>query len=281
MRYFRIKFNQSIFRFKNNSPFISGDSIASLCDYVAYGRNKIDGLNLDKIRAAKSIFIPGEKLTEFLELAGEHVNARTLVTGNSDQNFIEPVELPSSVSLWLCQNSAISNLKEVRTLPIGIENLRLGRSGLPKYFKPHRGTASINRVLVPPMSPTNIIRLPTIFEAMKRPDVFEVRRTLLAEREYFSMTRDFRFIFCCEGNGFENHRIWETLYQGSFPVMFNSLWSNSLKYLRLPILYIDSLDEINANLLQEFADKNSNFTPNTLETLWIPYWKNIIKQGSL
>ena len=273
--------NQSIFRFKNNSPFISGDSIASLCDYVAYGRKKTDRLDLDKIRAAKSIFIPGEKFTEFLELAGEHVNARTLVTGNSDQNFIEPVELPSSVSLWLCQNNAISNLKEVRTLPIGIENLRLGRSGLPKYFKPHRETASINRVLVPPMSPTNTIRLPTIFQAMKRSDVFEVRRTLLAEREYFSMTRDFRFIFCCEGNGFENHRIWETLYQGSFPVMFNSLWSNSLKYLRLPILYIDSLDEINTNLLQEFADKNSNFTPNMLETLWIPYWKKIIQQGSL
>ena len=273
--------NQSIFRFKNNSPFISGDSIASLCDYVAYGRKKIDRLDLDKIRAAKSIFIYGEKFTEFLELAGEHVNARTLVTGNSDQNFIEPVDLPSSVSLWLCQNNAISNLKEVRTLPIGIENLRLGRSGLPKYFKPHRETASINRVLVPPMSPTNTIRLPTIFQAMKRSDVFEVRRTLLAEREYFSMTRDFRFIFCCEGNGFENHRIWETLYQGSFPVMFNSLWSNSLKYLRLPILYIDSLDEINTNLLQEFADKNSNFTPNMLETLWIPYWKKIIQQGSL
>ena len=273
--------NQSIFRFKNNSPFISGDSIASLCDYVAYGRKKIDRLDLDKIRAAKSIFIYGEKFTEFLELAGEHVNARTLVTGNSDQNFIEPVDLPSSVSLWLCQNNAISNLKEVRTLPIGIENLRLGRSGLPKYFKPHRETASINRVLVPPMSPTNTLRVPTIFEAMKRSDIFEVRRTYLAEREYFSMTRDFRFIFCCEGNGFENHRIWETLYQGSFPVMFNSLWSNSLKYLRLPILYIDSLDEINTNLLQEFADKNSNFTPNMLETLWIPYWKKIIQQGSL
>ena len=273
--------NQLLFRFKTNSPFISGDSIASLCDYVGYGRNKSKRLELDKIRAAKSIFIPGDKFIEFLGVAGEHINARTLVTGNSDQNFTEPVELPSSVSLWLCQNNGISNSEKVRTLPIGIENLRLGRSGLAKYFKPHRDTASINRVLVPPMSPTNSIRLTTIFEATKRPDVFEVRRTLLAEREYFSMTRDFRFIFCCEGNGFENHRIWETLYQGSFPVMFNSSWSNSLKYLRLPILYIDSLDEINTDLLQEFADKNSNFMPNTLETLWIPYWRRIIQQGSL
>lgn len=273
--------SQLLFKFKTNSPFISGDSIASLCDYVAYGRNKNKRLELEKIRAAKSIFIPGEKFMEFLEFAGEHISASTLVTGNSDQNFTEPLELPSSVSLWLCQNNAIPNCKIVRTLPIGIENLRLGRSGLPKYFKPHRETASINRVLVPPMSPTNPIRLTTVFEATKRPDVFEVRRTLLAEREYFSMTRDFRFIFCCEGNGFENHRIWETLYQGSFPVMFNSVWSNSLKYLRLPILYIDSLDEIDTNLLLAFADRNSKFVPNELETLWIPYWKKIIQQGSL
>lgn len=278
-RYFRIKLNQAIFRFKNNSPYISGDSIASLCDYVAYGRNKLSELNLDKIQAAKSIFIPGEKFAEFLELAGNHINARTLVTGNSDQNFIEPVTLPPSVSLWLCQNNAILKLKEVRTLPLGIENLRLGRSGLPKYFKPYREAAPINRVLVPPMSPTNAIRLPTIFEAMRRLSVFEVHRTLLPEKEYFSMTRDFRFILCCEGNGFENHRIWETLYQGSFPVMFNSPWSNSLKYLGLPILYIDSLDDIKPTLLEQFADKNSYFMPNTIETLWTPFWKRIIQQG--
>ena len=280
-RYFRIKINQLLYRFRNNSPYISGDSIASLCDYTAYGRNKLDKLDLDKVSAAKSIFIPGEKFRDFLDSAREHINAHTLVTGNSDQNFVEPIELPSSVSLWLCQNNAILNFGKVRTLPIGIENLRLGRSGLPKYFKPHRETAPMDRVLVPPMSPTNEIRFPTIFEAMKRPDVFEVRRTLVVEKEYFSMTRDFRFILCCEGNGFENHRIWETLYQGSFPVMFNSPWSNSLKYLRLPILYVDSLDEIDTDLLKDFSSKNSNFKPERLETLWIPYWKRVIRQGSL
>jgi hypothetical protein len=238
-------------------------------------------LDLHKVSSAKSIFIPGEKFAEFLESAGEYIIARTLVTGNSDQNFVEPIELPSSVSIWLCQNNGILNMENVRTLPIGIENLRLGRSGLTKYFKPHRETAQIDRVLVPPMSPTNDIRLPTIFEAMKRPDIFEVRRTLVAEKVYFSMTRDFRFILCLEGNGFENHRIWETLYQGSFPVMFNSTWSKSLKYLCLPILFIDSLDEIDKDLLKDFASKNSDFKPNKMDTLWIPYWKRIIQQGSL
>jgi hypothetical protein len=236
---------------------------------------------LRKIRTANSIFIPGEKFEEFLESAKGDINARTLVTGNSDQNFVKPVDLPSSVSLWLCQNNAIPSSEIVRTLPIGIENLRLGRSGLPKYFKHHRETASVTRVLIPPMSPTNAIRFPTISETMKRPDVFEVRRTLVPEKEYFSMTRDFRFVMCCEGNGFENHRIWETLYQGSFPVLFKSTWSESLRYLQLPILYIDSLDDVQVNLLQDFAHNNSHFTPNSLEPLWIPYWKRVIQQGIL
>jgi len=236
---------------------------------------------LDRVSTANSIFIPGEKFDEFLNQARGRIKAHTLVTGNSDKNFIDPVLLPDSVALWLCQNNAIRGTNIVKTLPIGIENLRLGRSGLPKYFEPHRKTASIDRVLVPPMSPTNEIRFPTIFEAMKRPDVFDVRRSLIREKEYFSMTRDFRFVMCCEGNGFENHRIWETLYQGSFPVMYNSNWSNSLKYLNLPILFVDSLDEINRELLLSFAESNSNFKPEKLESLWIPFWERIIHQGLL
>jgi hypothetical protein len=74
--------NQSIFRFKNNSPFISGDSIASLCDYVAYGRNKTDRLNLDKIRAAKSIFIPEIPEAEGLDSMITFYNTEKLNAAN-------------------------------------------------------------------------------------------------------------------------------------------------------------------------------------------------------
>jgi len=201
------------------------------------------------------------------------------VTGNSDQNFLDSVELPSSVTLWLCQNNGNPKEEKTRTLPIGIENLRLGRAGLRKYFKPHRSSAPLNRVLVPPMSPTNPERFTVVFEALKRPDIFDVHQRLIDENEYFSLTRDFRFVMCCEGNGYENHRIWETLYQGSFPILINSTWSKSLQYLGLPIMYIDSLDEIRAETLQDFARKNSGFSPESAECLWTPFWEKVIRQG--
>lgn len=246
---------------------------------MAYGRNKLEKLDLKRVRLSDSIFIPGERFLEFLADASELITARTLVTGNSDQNFLNSVELPTSVNLWLCQNNGIPQEKKIRTLPIGIENLRLGRAGLKKYFQAHRESAPIDRVLVPPMSPTNPARYMVVFEALKRPDIFEVRQKLIDESEYFSLTRDFRFVMCCEGNGFENHRIWETLYQGSFPILINSTWSKSLQYLGLPIMYVDSLDEIQADALQDFATRNSDFLPESAECLWTPFWEKVIRRG--
>lgn len=280
-RYFRIKFNQFRYKFKNNSPYISGDSIASACEYIAYGKNKRDQIDIRKAKSAKSIFIPGEKFEDFLRDYGRFISARTLVCGNSDFNFTKTYELPPSVSLWLCQNNAMPMSDKVRTLPIGIENLRLGRSGLPKYFKRHLDSAIDSKILVPPMSPTNQVRFPTILQSLAIPSLFDVRQTLIAEREYFNLTREFRFVLCCEGNGFENHRIWETLYQGSFPVLFRTPWSQSLDWLGLPILYIDSLDEVSEEMLRQFSYDNSGFRPEECDALWLPFWKRIISQGSL
>jgi hypothetical protein len=131
------------------------------------------------------------------------------------------------------------------------------------------------------MSPTNQVRFPTILQSLAIPSLFDVRQTLIAEREYFNLTREFRFVLCCEGNGFENHRIWETLYQGSFPVLFRTPWSQSLDWLGLPILYIDSLDEVNEGMLRQFSYDHSGFRPEECDALWLPFWKRIIGQGSL
>jgi hypothetical protein len=276
LRYFRIKINQIRYRYKNSSPYISGDSIASLTDYIAYGRFQNKKLNLAKLSRAKSIFVYGDLLDKFLTESKGYVNAHTLVTGNSDKNFTKPILLPKSIKLWLCQNNAIPKQRGLYTLPIGIENLRLGRAGLTNYFKKYGEDAVHDKVLVPPMGPTNLVRAKVIFEALQKPKYFVVEKKLLCERDYFHLTRKYRFVFCCEGNGFENHRIWETLYQGSFPVLLETNWSKSLKYLNLPILYVSSLASINLELLEKFYETHKNFDPSTTESLWTPYWRKLI-----
>jgi len=276
LRYFLIKLNQIRFHWRNNSPYISGDSIASLTDYVAYGKFKNKKLNLRKLKRAKSVFVYGDMLNKFLKEGIGYINAHTIVTGNSDENFTELISMPNSVKLWLCQNNEISSENWISTLPIGIENIKLGRTGLKHYYKKHDSSATVNKILIPPMSPSNEIRTRIILQALQKPEIFDVKKQILPVKDYFNLTRKYRFIFACEGNGFENHRIWETLYQGSFPVLIESKWSRTLKYLNLPILYVTNLNEINAQTLLSFAKLHENFDPNTTECLWTPFWQKLI-----
>ena len=276
-RYFKIRLRQVLFKFGSNSPYISGDSIASLADYVVFGRNKKRKVSIRRLSRARSIFVPGEKLYELLENYGHEIKASCLITGNSDENFTILPNLPDSVRLWLCQNNAIGNSTVVKTLPIGIENRRLGRNGFPGLYKQSYLDASTSRVLVPPMSPTNPIRAEIILQALTRSEIFDVHTKLIPEIEYFQLTRRYKYILCCEGNGFENHRIWETLYQGSFPILLRTNWSTSLMYLNLPILFVDSLDDINLQLLEDFYQQNNSFLPHLTPALWIPFWDRLIK----
>ncbi len=271
--------NQIRFRNSTNSPYISGDSISKLADYYVYGRAGIQKLNREKLSRARTIFVNSDRLLNFLEeVDGIELNELTLITGNSDFNFTNPVDLPSAIRMWFCQNNGMPKKNDIFTLPIGIENLRLGRLGHPKWYQPRFKNAITNKILVPPMSPTNSLRFAAVEYAKKNSSLFDVFTNYLHEREYFMLTRNYRFVLCCEGNGFENHRIWETLYQGSFPVMVKSAWALSLQYLELPILFVDSLSDLTEGCLAEFAEVNRGFNPQDHDQLWIPFWSRIIQQ---
>lgn len=279
LRLLRIRFLRVLYRNRTNSPFISGDSIASICDYYAFGKNGTSPIDIERLRAAKSIFVAGHRLEELLEQFGDEICAFTLVSGNSDENFVKTPHLPDSVQLFLCQNSAIQGDERVHTLPIGLENMRLGRSGIPGLHKFQNQHLITNRVFIPPMSPTNSIRKNVMLFAQRNPNHFDVGKNYLPEKRYFDLVHRYRYIFACEGNGFENHRIWEALYSGSFPVMLISDWSKSLMEYELPILFVEDIQEINQALLQDFSNRHQNFNPADCEALWISYWEELVKEG--
>lgn len=275
-RYIGIRMRRFRYRRKNSFPFISGDAIAQLTDYIAYGSSKNEVLDFSMLTNSRSVFVPGEMLSRFLLESKGFVKAEILVTGNSDYNFKEPVRLPSSIKLWICQNNGMNSVPGLLTLPIGIENLRLGKANLKMYSRRKRNDAIGNKVFIPPMSPSNPIRYDVVIKTRQRPEVFDVETNMLPLKKYFSRTRNYHFIFCAEGNGFDTHRLWEILYQGSFPVVIESKWSLSLKAFNLPIYYIKSLSELNVDSLRRFLLLNQSFNPINSEILWLPYWRSLI-----
>jgi hypothetical protein len=278
-RYFQIYLRSILLKFSDNSPYISSRSIANLVDYIPYGKKGSKKVNAKRLAKAKSIFIQSDKLRDFLSTWGKFVKSDILISGGTDQNFISEIEVPSKIRLVLLQNSAISDNKQIFTLPLGLEDRHLGRAGLKRYHK-LKGVSKISeRILVPPMSPTNAIRRQIIIRTLMKPELFEVKTEMMYEKEYFEILKDYQFVLCLEGNGFDVHRMWETLYCGSFPVMLRTTWSESLKYLKLPILYFSEVSDLTDTKLLEFKRKNSDFNPTKHQFLWTTHWEEVIKGG--
>jgi len=273
-----IKLRQYRYRTSTSAPYLSGDAFAALCD-ISVKHVPLTSDEVLKLRQARSIFIQSHLLENFLESYWAEVMALVLVTGNSDRNFDQPIGLPPSVALWLCQNSAINVDAKVHTLPIGIENIALGKNGLTKFYAKKKKNKIVDKVLVPPMSETNPIRAKIIQEAKNRVEIFDIQNKYISTRKYFALAARYKFVLCLEGNGYENHRIWETLYNDSFPILLSSAWSETLKELNLPILIVSEIDELSIRLLSEFAQKNKDFKALKSEKLWIPAWKSIICSG--
>jgi hypothetical protein len=228
-----------------------------------------------RVRSSRSFFIQSDLVEAFIEKTSQDLQDCVLFTGHSDRNFDHSPKFPENVRFWFGQNSTVSDSRRYFTLPIGLENLSLGRAGRKSFFRCSCQIEKVrNRILVPPMSATNPIRL---FASLycRNNNLFDVRTELIPEKQYFELTCRYRFVLCLEGNGYDNHRLWETLYQGNFPVVIRTKWSQSLSYLNLPILYLDKLSDVSPDLLLRFSRLNSNFSPNDLEMLWSPFWKRI------
>lgn len=276
-RFFAIKARQARYKFSTNKPFLSSETIASIVDTSILSKTSLKRLHRRSIAKSKSFFVQSDLLEDFLDKTDGVIARSVLFTGHSDRNFDYIPAIPEAIKLWFAQNSSISDSNRFYTLPIGLENISLGRSGLRKFYRADASGCRIeNQILVPPMSATNPVRLESILYC-KTSKYFDVKTELVPERQYFDLARGFRFVLCLEGNGYDNHRLWETLYQGNFPVVIRTKWSQSLSYLNLPILYVDSLSEVSESLLASFLVKNSNYNPRKLPQLWSPFWKKIAK----
>jgi len=93
--------------------------------------------------------------------------------------------------------------------------------------------------------------------------------------EYLYSLASSKFVLCPFGNGYDTHRLWETLYAGSIPVVENHITYEATK--NLPVLKIDSFNNLNEDKLNNFYNqfKSSDFS---FEPLYIDYWNSLIRQ---
>ena len=163
------------------------------------------------------------------------------------------------------------------TLPIGLENQKLGINGLPKNFRPINLTSTRKQeVLVGPFSPTHPARIGLLDKYEKEVGPWQTLNSWIFPDRLVRRYEEFTFVLSPRGNGVDTHRVWESLYKGAHPILEDNSWSRSLKEMGYPVSLVSKLEP---ETVKSFLDncEVTPFDPQNLEKLWMPYWERLIQ----
>jgi hypothetical protein len=91
----------------------------------------------------------------------------------------------------------------------------------------------------------------------------------------FSLFR-YKYCLCPHGRGPDTFRTWESLLVGTVPIVFSSCLDEL--YKDLPVLVIDSFEQINEKYLNEQYDIIVDRDNYKFEKLYLNYWMDMIKK---
>lgn len=266
-------------RNKISHPYLSGDAFASLADFKV---NTIEDLRhndaLKLIRSATVLFVRSDLLEDFLIATGDTLNSKVIIAGNSDQEFFHlPAPLPKHTKRLYLQNNFIQNDPLVSTIPIGLENYRLGVNGNPKFIERNLLLSdATHEVLFGPFSFTHNIRKEVFDTFSASPGPWRYLHDWIPPSKFNEVARQYKYVGAVRGNGVDTHRLWEALYRGNIPIVKKDSWSLSLSHLNLPIAYVDEWSR--ENIIQLISENLDRVPAKKIPSLWINYWQGLINR---
>lgn len=267
----------------SSKPFITGDTFRSQSNHILDDTCSIDHR---KIKEGDIIFIKTDYLNEFFEL---HVSALpnklVLVTHNSDTNIKENPfgsKLSEKSIHWFAQNLEIDITLEpfIHPLPIGFENRNWIKNGKLSVLRNVQiKDNKKNKIFCAFNTSTNKERIEILHHLDFNNNVEYFRRT--GHKKYMDTLSEYKVSVCPPGNGIDTHRIWESLLVGTLPIVKKSPFTKNLFSLGVPLVLINSwneLESINENFITDVYSNNltklreQRFTENLF---WMEKIKNV------
>ena len=206
----------------------------------------------------------------------------TLITHQSDTMINKKLyeKKPKCIDNWYALNVDYKKDK-LNSLPLGIANEYSSKKNITsikikgnnlEYFK-HNKNVYINFT-----ESTNRSERTWIKDYFKKFIWADVENKTLSIEDYSNKIKKSGFVLCPWGNGVDSHRIWETLFLGSIPIVKRHLTFSNLE--DLPIFFVDDFRDINEDNLKEYMNsiKDKKFS---LEKLEISYWEKYVKNDQV
>lgn len=253
-----------------SGSFISGDSFRCICDHIYDEENQsVDPIHIQK---RDIVFVKPDYLDSFFSNIHPYIcNEYILITHNSDiavpgkfATFLED----KKIIAWFAQNIDISHEK-LHPIPIGIANKRWAHGD-------GNCVLSVQKAL--PLK-EHLIYINFSIETypQEREQAYNCLKKITSS--YYATPKPFekylqdlascKFIASPRGNGLDTHRLWESLYVGSYPIVLTSPLDPL--YEDLPVIVIQKWEDVNEFFLEKKLKELENTTFNK-EKLYIEYW---------
>lgn len=225
---------------------ITGNKFKKICDYV------LDEKGFNKTEVTNEIpiyFVKTDYLHSFFT-SYKPSNKYKIITHNSDypidkkfSNILEDTNLIS----WFGQNINFEH-KKLKSIPIGIAN-EMWEHGNEDVLLKIINKNNKKSKLIHCSFDINTNR----YERLQCINAMSINNLVMNQREKFedylkSLSNSF-FTLSPNGNGIDCHKLWESLYLKTVPVVTKSI--NIDFYKNLPIYVIDSWDHFNVGDLTE------------------------------
>lgn len=250
-------------------PYVSGDTFRSISDFIY---DELETFNPASVTKNSKVFVKGDYLQSFFETIHPKITQPyILITHNSDApapaSFAYYLQDPKIIA-WFTQNCDAVHPK-LHPIPIGLANTcwKHGNFHLLEKIKAERlekkHLAYMNLVI----NTFSDERKPVFDYFSKAPFC-----TAQSNRPYETYLKDLAsssFTISPRGNGLDTHRLWESLYLGSIPIVKSSPLDPL--YADLPVLIVKEWEEVTESLLKKKLEEIGQQS-HRFEKLYMPYW---------
>ena len=232
------------------------------------------------IMACDIVYVKTDYIGEVFNKMSMRSKPVKIITHNSDHVALANASLPACVEKWYALNYGGTEHPIVECLPLGLENRASpeGYSGdatvideiMKKQFrKQHLAFMNFNVY-------TNTRERFPVVERFLRESWVYYEPFGLQFRECMEITSQSKFVFCPPGNGWDTHRVYESLYLGAIPIVLNCYMYREFSK-SVPMVLVNSWNDVTPGFLESEYERLGN-TVFSYDILKMSYWKKRIKQ---
>lgn len=258
--------------------------------------NYVEKLKNDKVKYIKTDFIKHNRSGKLVKQTGwrnkneiiDLCKVEVLITGHSDfsidKSELDILELPN-LKIWFCQNKNFTHEK-LKSIPIGITNRDEPNSRVHEIIGNLDALLEVSKA---PRKYKNLCYLnfspgtypkerEVIINKYKNKSFVTVnncKKNVNSHKNFLENVKNHNFTLAPRGNGIDTHRLWESLYLGSIPIVKKCKGMED--FYNLPILFVDTWDDLSEEYLKK---KLREFHKHKydLSKIKINYWLQLIKK---